>query len=495
MQTRSSSKRENSTIQTRTASESAMKTPTKRPTTRSRSKATETNPSAENAETDAEEALLMLSTPTPRKTRKAAASSSAKPTARVTRSSSKASSTVKSSEDESQMQSSDESFVSASEAPENAATKQQTESMVDALETQMEVISDLSDVEDPHFAKIMTQAAESATISAVSDKSESIADDTEADENELPKGKHTVFGSDMEASEDEDQDDGGLDKTSLAKSAGDNVDSNDDDDDNDNDDAPEMIDTKASASKTEMTAEDDVPAEDEAKEKEKRAKNKKSRRSRGHKSGKHKKQEQEQGQQAAGSEVPEEGKISKRSAGNLPAVVRGSVEKAIQSVAKLSIRPETAMPEEIPEELRIDLAAVAESKKRKLEQSEPAAVSSSGKLDMSILEQFASESATKHSAKKEAAGSDKAALSDKKKKRRNNRKLKKDESSRVVSGIRVVANKQESSMSLLSSLAQSVPKRVRYFSKEKAGGARVERTNPLIDIARQRRQAAIHFLK
>ncbi|KAJ2708141.1 hypothetical protein FB645_000250 [Coemansia sp. IMI 203386] len=500
MHTEGSSKQANSTIDTRTSSDAAITTPTKSSASRSKAKTPQADPSTKSVETEAEEALLMLSTPVPSRTTKPAVSSAKANHGKNTPASSAPTlkSPVKISEDESSLMSSDESFVSASEGPESSV-KKSTESMIDAFDTPQDDISDLSDVEDPHFAKIMTQEAESVVVSAVSDKSESVASDAETGKEEPVKGKHIVFDSDMEAEDDED--DEAESNALAAKNTGNAGSGNSDDDD---DDAPEVVDTKALALKAGAMAEDEAPAETAGKGK--RGKNKKQRRSRNRKNNKHNEQEEEQptadAEQTAASAEPTENRPKKQKSGakeiggkkrsdkKLAAGLQRSVNKAIESVAKLEIRSKTTMPDEIPEELRIDLAAEAatESKKRKLAQTEQAAVSSDGKLDFSVLQQFASESTVKSSLSKEKTQSDK-------KRNKKKKKLNKDMSSRVVSGIHVVANKRETSMSLLSSLAQSVPQKVSGFSKQKSGGARVEHTNPLIDIARQRGQPAIHFLK
>ncbi|KAJ2503051.1 hypothetical protein IWW47_002930, partial [Coemansia sp. RSA 2052] len=72
-----------------------------------------------------------------------------------------------------------------------------------------------------------------------------------------------------------------------------------------------------------------------------------------------------------------------------------------------------------------------------------------------------------------------------------------DGSSRVVSGIRVVATEQPTSkMGLLENLAQSVPLKVRKFAKEeRSGGRRIKRSDPLVAIARRNNHAAINFFK
>ncbi|KAJ1843949.1 hypothetical protein LPJ57_009617, partial [Coemansia sp. RSA 486] len=379
MHTKDSSKQANSTIDTRTSSDAAITTPTKRSASRSKAKTPQADPSTKSVETEAEEALLMLSTPVPPRTTKPAVSSAKANYGKNTPASSAPTlkSPVKVSEDESSLMSSDESFVSASEGPESSV-KKSTESMIDAFDTPQDDISDLSDVEDPHFAKIMTQEAESVVVSAVSDKSESVASDVDTGKEELVKGKHIVFDSDMEAEDDED--DEAESNALAAKNTGNAGSGNSDDDDDD--DAPEVVDTKALALKAGAMAEDEAPAETAGKGK--RGKNKKQRRSRNRKNNKHNEQEEEQ---TAASAEPTENKQKKQKSGaketggkkrsdkKLAAGLQRSVNKAIESVAKLEIRSKATMPDEIPEELRIDLAAEAatESKKRKLAQTEQAA--------------------------------------------------------------------------------------------------------------------------
>ncbi|KAJ1843918.1 hypothetical protein LPJ57_009623, partial [Coemansia sp. RSA 486] len=377
MHTEDSSKQANSTIDTRTSSDAAIITPTKSSASRSKAKTPQADPSTKSVETEAEEALLMLSTPVPPRTTKPAVSSAKANHGKNTPASSTPTlkSPVKVGEDESSLMSSDESFVSASEGPESSV-KKSTESMIDAFDTPQDDISDLSDVEDPHFAKIMTQEAESVVVSAVSDKSESVASDVETGKEEPVKGKHIVFDSDMEAEDDED--DEAESNALAAKNTGNAGSGNSDDDD----DAPEVVDTKALALKAGAMAEDEAPAETAGKGK--RGKNKKQRRSRNRKNNKHNEQEEEQ--PTADAEQTENKRKKqtsgaketggkKRSDKKLAAGLQRSVNKAIESVAKLEIRSKTTMPDEIPEELRIDLAAEAatESKKRKLAQTEQAA--------------------------------------------------------------------------------------------------------------------------
>ncbi|KAJ2777746.1 hypothetical protein GGI15_004407 [Coemansia interrupta] len=341
-------------------------------------------------------------------------------------------------------ESEDEPFLSAEESPANALGTQKDD---------MGEISDLSDVEDPHFSAVMTKAGESAMPTALVDAEEVPAESVDVENQPTVKGTHIVFGSDVELSDDDEDND----SQKVEKPA-----RNSDDDEDDNDEAPEVLGAKRAESENPTTeATEDLPQQSsETKSAKKR------RRSRKRKAA-----------ASADSESKEVGKA-----------VRSKVEEAI---AKMSIRPEFEMPKEIPEELRIDLAAHAQQaalKRKKLAEDGSSAKASDGKIDMSVLEQFTSETVSqKTDHKKEGVSS---------KKSKKAKKAQRSDAERVVDGIRVVAsNKRESPTSLLDSLAQAVPRKVMGFAIQKTGGKRVRHADPLVGIARKRGISSIHFLK
>ncbi|KAJ2375739.1 hypothetical protein IW150_002383, partial [Coemansia sp. RSA 2607] len=321
-------------------------------------------------------------------------------------------------------------------------------------------ISDLSDVEDPHFSNIMPKAGELTTSSALKGDRDSAAENLDTEKRPAAtKGNHIVFGSDVEISDnDEDLDDNEASQT-KGKTA-----HHGDHDESDDDDAPEVLGAKKSESEHPTTqGNDDLP------QKSSETKNaKKRRRSRKRKA-------------TAGGDSESNGAEKSKS-------VRSKVEEAI---AKMSIHPEFEMPKEIPEELRIDLTAHTQQaalKRQKLTENGTSTKVPDGKIDMSVLEQFASETvAQKEHGKREGASS---------KKSKKAKKAQRSETERVVEGIRVVAsNKRDSPTSLLDSLAQAVPRKVMGFAIQKTGGKRVPHADPLVGIARKRGISSIHFLK
>ncbi|KAJ1719626.1 hypothetical protein LPJ53_005640 [Coemansia erecta] len=343
-------------------------------------------------------------------------------------------------------ESEDEPFMSAEESPVSAPVAQKDD---------MGDISDLSDVEDPHFSTIMTKAAGSATLTALADAEEVSAENLKTKKQPATKGNHIVFGSDVEMSDNDEDDYDNNNSQNVDKHAHDS-------DDDDDDDAPEVLGAKKTESENPTTE----AAEDRPQQSSETKSAKKRRRSRKRKA-----------TTAAESKSNGVGKA-----------VRNKVEEAI---AKMSIRPEFEMPKDIPDELRIDLAAHAQQvalKRQKLAEDGSSTTMLDGKIDLSVLEQFTSETVSqKDDGKKEGASS---------KKSKKAKKAPRSDSERVVEGIRVVAaNRRDSPTSLLDSLAQAVPRKVMGFAMQKTGGKRVRHADPLVGIARKRGISSIHFLK
>ncbi|KAJ2826468.1 hypothetical protein GGI24_002911, partial [Coemansia furcata] len=203
-----------------------------------------------------------------------------------------------------------EEFRTAPESPEKAASQARAAPIEEAEDE----ISDLSDVEDPHFTKIMTAAAESATISAA----ESLAGsdvETEADSSSAqrargaaPSGKsatHISFDSDVEMDSEPEQ---------IAAPAQKAADS-----DSDDDEAPEVVTSRVKAGGSP--------------------------------------QQQASAPESDGDSVAADSKGSKKRRPrhrkrpvSVTAVQHAAA--AIENMAKLNRRPGHVLPSEIPEELR-----------------------------------------------------------------------------------------------------------------------------------------------
>ncbi|KAJ1902341.1 hypothetical protein LPJ66_000101 [Kickxella alabastrina] len=305
-----------------------------------------------------------------------------------------------------------------------ATTPSVDENSVATPESNEEEISDLSDIEDPHFDKIMSPAS-------------------------VAGNKHIVFDSDAEI-ESDDEPEAAPAAPVVAAATG-------EDSDND-DDAPEVIATKKPAP-----------------------------------------QDSTQPPRVADEPVSET-KVSKKQRARHRKRAAESLAKAMDAVSKLTVRPDLTMPSEIPAEFRLEtntkksLTAFASEK--------PTKASGDGKLDASLLEQFASESKkrsadagadSKEGEKEESARKRRKVLADKRKK---NKKTEGVAAVRVMSGIRVVASKPVTKTDLLDRLALMSPsKKVKHFLVEKRGGQRVKRSNPMVAIARGNKQAAFDFFK
>ncbi|KAJ2597496.1 hypothetical protein EV177_007721 [Coemansia sp. RSA 1804] len=284
----------------------------------------------------------------------------------------------------------------------------------DGFEDAVDEISDLSDVDDPHFTEIMSANAASVVLSAA----ESLAGSV-------------VGGSDSESDDD--------------------------------DEAPEAVTSKAPgitrASNEEANETHDAVVPNGEHGLEQSARAKKKRRAR------HRKR----------------------------AVVVEAKKKMATALDGLSKRHtvlSNTLPSDIPQELRLDLHEKLVLDPRKRSTAAAAETANNGKLDAAVLEQFAQQS-------KKRSIPDTAASSAERKRMRKEKKRKSSgsRSSRVVSGIKVVASRPPSKANLLATLAQSVPDSVRRFAKEKHGGSRVERSDPLLAIARSSNKAAISFFK
>ncbi|KAJ2665175.1 hypothetical protein IWW48_000442 [Coemansia sp. RSA 1200] len=292
----------------------------------------------------------------------------------------------------------------------------------DGFEDAVDEISDLSDVDDPHFTEIMSAKAASVVMSAAE---------------------------------------------SLAGSAAGGSDSESDDDD----EAPEAVTskapgiTRASIEEANETHDAVVPnggADDDD-------------------DGEH------------GLEQSVRAKKKRRARHRKRAVVVEAKKKmatALEGLSKRHTMLSNTLPSAIPQELRLDLheKLVLDPRKRSTAAAETA---NNGKLDAAVLEQFAQQS-------KKRGIPDSATASSAERKRMRKEKKRKSSgnwSSRVVSGIKVVASRPPSKANLLATLAQSVPDSVRRFAKEKHGGGRVERSDPLLAIARSSNKAAISFFK
>ncbi|KAJ2687382.1 hypothetical protein IWW39_002973 [Coemansia spiralis] len=344
-----------------------------------------------------------------------------------------------------------EEFRTAPESPEKAASQVVVAA---PIKEEDDEISDLSDVEDPHFTKIMTAAAESATMSAA----ESIAGSDIEGETEPTTSKralgaassgksatHISFDSDVEMDSEPEQ----IAAPAAQKPA---------DSDSDDDEAPEVV----------VTSRAKAGGESQPKQQQTGA-----------------------SESDADSVVPDAKSSKKRRPRHRKRPVSVTAAQhaaaALDKMAQLNRRPGHVLPSEIPEELRVDLDSELAARAAAFAAQGAKASKAGDKLDLAVLEQFASES-------KKRSGEDTSA---KKSKKRKHKKRQGDESSRVVSGIRVVANEQPTTKTgLLENLAQSVPPKVRRFAKEeRSGGRRIKRCDPLVAIARRGHHAAINFFK
>ncbi|KAJ2809181.1 hypothetical protein H4R20_000298 [Coemansia guatemalensis] len=341
-------------------------------------------------------------------------------------------------------------------------------------------ISDLSDVGDPRFASLMTAEAESATMSAAGSAAGSVcgesdseapaampekpAAETPAASVSTPRGLHTRFDDNIEAVSGGKEEE--LEDTKRVVEASAAAIENDSDSDSDSDEAPEMVTSKgqiadtavadANAKKDEASKPNDAAAEPSTKaSKRRRARHRK---------------------RAATAEATKA----------MSAVLANAAEQQKHGLGGLN---PVQLPSEIPAELRLDTLGRA-----------PRTDSSSAKpskgdlaenhLDASVLAEFGAETA-----KRKRSNDNTSAVARPKKKSKKNKEIK-DKSSRVVSGIRVVAAQKPSKTSLLDMLAQSsIPKKARNFTREKRGGSRIRRSVPLNAIAKRNNQPAINFLK
>ncbi|KAJ2163081.1 hypothetical protein GGF46_000010 [Coemansia sp. RSA 552] len=396
-------------------------------------------------------------------------------------------------------QSADESFQTAPESPEKqsptgparvalsskssqihtavSAALAAAEDAVKELEEKVEDgdISDLSDVEDPHFTELMTAEAESATMSAAESIAGSVVGgDSDREDDAAPsKRSHIRFDPDAEASSsDDDDDDDGKDGAQVPIRQNQAVAAPSDD--SDSDEAPEIVTTKAAAhvandKTTAMDTDADeavVPGE----AKTASSKSKKSRRSR-------------QRKRAA--------EAAAQATKDMKAALDTSKQRLQNSIPG-------QLPSTIPSDLRLSERDI------KLPKSEDAAQAASdegeGRLDASVLEEaFGGDSSggkdgEKRKKRKHVRVAEDGGHSSKRHKK-DGKKSKKDRQSRVVSGIRVVATKPASAMSLIESLSRDVSPRVRKFIREKHGGSRVKRSVPIDGIAKRNGQPSINFFR
>lgn len=343
----------------------------------------------------------------------------------------------------------DDKFHTASSDNSNAPIKT-TATDVAAAEEEEE-ISDLSDVNDPHFPKIMSKEAGSAAISATAEDNsqqplEQASSSSEADtdlqsmktalttptEEKLNiNNSHVVFDSDAELPDDEEKEEGEKIVDSHSESE-------------DEDEAPEMV---------SISAPHPIANQIESEQK-----TKKNRRQRHRKRG-----------TAVSTETAKD------------------ISTAMEKVSQLNQRPGYVMPTEIPQELQMDDEATA-MKAKDLN------IDGDGMLDMSVLKQFAQESKEKN--KKQKRKDRQEGLQTSKRKKKQDGGGYEDSLSRVVSGIRVTAMSQsKSKMGLLENLSQKIPPKVGRFTEQKQGGRRVQRSDPLVAIARRSNHAAINFFK
>ncbi|KAJ1948470.1 hypothetical protein FBU59_001578 [Linderina macrospora] len=255
----------------------------------------------------------------------------------------------------------------------------------------------------------------------------------------VPKGKHKTFGSDAEDDDDEDDAPEALPARQPEIAA-------DEESDDDDDAAPEIVSAKKPQAEE---AEESTPAD-------------------------------------AGEQIAKKKHRRRHRKHAAPAAVSEAIATAIETVAESLTKPTHVLPSEIPAELRLDPAKPA----RTGASAAPKRPAAGQKLDASLLADFAKESSGQHTRVFDDAP---------RKKRKQCNKTRSAEPARkgerLVSGIRVVAAAPASRMSLLESLTQEVPKSVKRFYKERHGGRRVPRSDPLEGIARGHGKPAVAFLK
>ncbi|KAJ1988416.1 hypothetical protein GGI25_000807 [Coemansia spiralis] len=336
-------------------------------------------------------------------------------------------------------QSADEEFGTAPESPDKSKKESSADSALaksvadENQQDSIDEISDLSDVDDPHFTEIMSVEAASVAMSAAESIAGSVSGISDA-EDPMPIENSISRASDSDSESD--------------------------------DDAPEVFTSKAVTSATKLHSKEhaskpvksdgDAVVPDSTAEKP-----------------------------AAVSEKAKKKHRARHRKRIAVVVAKKKASAALDNIAKKHEQPANALPEEIPEEFRLDLDKRLVISMEEKPQAKRAMVGD--KLDASVLEEFAQESKKRRIVKETAK--------ERKRTRKEKRSKKKDKASRVVSGIRVVAARPATKMSLLETLAQGVPDEVRKFVKEKHGGCRVKRSDPLVNIARNNNQAAIKFFK
>ncbi|KAJ2709978.1 hypothetical protein H4R19_003976 [Coemansia spiralis] len=345
-------------------------------------------------------------------------------------------------------QSVDEDFRTAPESPEEQtpiAGRAKAEADI-AAEQPADDISDLSDMEDPHYTAIMSAEAESATISAAGSIDGSVhggSDDEDARPRGTPaKNTHVRFDSDVELASAADDDDEAPSHVPAEEQP-----AHGDSDSDGDDDAPEVVTSKSAgrAANEEAVVPGHKGESDSAKAlKKRRARHRK---------------------RAAAAQAAEE--------------IKDAVAEAVRRKDMSH-----SLPAAFPEELR---PAAAEPKKESV--ARPVAARGD-RLDASLLEAFGAEAESKRKHAGEADGADKEA-----RKRAKKHKQRRNGLSRVVSGIRVVVSKPATSTGLLETLSQGVPDQVQRFKNRQRGGNHIARSVPLDSIARRRNQPAVSFFK
>ncbi|KAJ2608851.1 hypothetical protein H4S08_004296 [Coemansia sp. RSA 1365] len=331
-------------------------------------------------------------------------------------------------------------------------------------------ISDLSDVADPHFASLMTAEAESATMSAVESAAGSVYGESDSEApaalSEKPgaaapttsvstaRGLHTRFDNSIKAdsSGEEDEQLEDIQHTVEGNSAA-------IENESDSDEAPEVVTSKKPIVKT-VVADANTSKGEASEPNDPSTRAIKKRRAR------HRKR-------AATTEAVK----------GMSTVLANTTEQQKHLLGGLNL---AQLPSEIPTELQLGTLGRMRTDSS-TESSEEH--STENRLDASVLDEFGAESTKR----KHDDGT--GAVARLKKKSKKNKKVK-DRSSRVVSGIRVVAAKKQTKTSLIDMLAQnSISAKVRKFTHEKRGGSRIRRSIPLDAIAKRNNQPAINFLK
>ncbi|KAJ1953517.1 hypothetical protein EC988_002946, partial [Linderina pennispora] len=281
-------------------------------------------------------------------------------------------------------------------------------------------------------------------ISDLSDAEDPHFSDAPDATESVPKATHKKFDSDAESDNDEAPDVVPAKQPLVAA-----------DDESDDDAAPEVVSTKKPlAAKVEEVQEDTDQQDETDQEETDQQKPKK----------KHRRRHRKHAASAA---------------------VTDTVATAIEAVRESLNKPALVLPREIPAQLRL----TATEPKRTDASAPPKRAAAGQKLDASLLADFAKESG-QHTRLSDDAPRKKRKHGSKKRAPEPARK-----GERFVSGIRVVASAPASRMSLLESLTQEVPKSVKRFSKEKHGGRRVPRSDPLEAIARSHGKPAVAFLR